>query len=112
MVQSLAQAIVFSSLTIAFLVVGLIPFIGPVLFFIWSAFALGYSFVAIPSGRMAHRFRKRASFACQHRGAVFGLGMAVTVGTMVPLVNILFMPAFVVAGTILYVEGEHGIKAT
>lgn len=108
--QSLIQAIVFSLLTVAFLVVGLIPFLGPLLFFVWSAFALGYSFVAIPSGRMAHRFSQRITFARCHRGAVFGLGMAVAGAAIVPLVNVLLMPVFVVAGTALYVEAEHGIK--
>jgi CysZ protein len=109
-IQSLIQAIVFSFLTIAFLVVGFIPLVGPLVFFLWSAFALGYSFVAIPSGRMAHRFSERISFARRHRGAVLCLGMAVAGATLLPLVNILFMPVFVVAGTVLYVEASHCIK--
>jgi CysZ protein len=104
--QSLIQAIVFSLLTGAFLVIGLVPLVGPLLFFVWTAFALGYSFVAIPSGRMAHRFSMRVSFARRHRGAVFGLGMAVAGATLMPLVNVLLMPLFVVAGTVLYVEAE------
>jgi CysZ protein len=108
--QSLIQAIVFSLLTILFLVIGLIPLVGPLLFFVWTAFALGYSFVAIPSGRMAHRFSQRVSFARRHRGAVFGLGTAVAGATIIPVVNVLLMPVFVVAGTALYVEAEHGIK--
>ena len=96
--------IVFSLLTVVFLVVGLVPLVGPLLFFVWSAFALGYSFVAIPSGRMAQRFSKRVSFARRHRGAVFGLGMAVAGATVIPLVSVFLMPLFVVAGTALYVE--------
>lgn len=110
--QSLIQAIVFSLLTVAFLVIGFIPLVGPLLLFVWSAFALGYSFVAIPSGRMAHRFSQRVAFARSHRGAVFGLGMAVAGAAVVPLVNILLMPVFVVAGTALYVQAENGIKPT
>jgi CysZ protein len=102
--QSVIQAIVFSLLTVVFLVIGLVPLVGPLLFFVWSAFALGYSFVAIPSGRMAQRFSKRVSFARRHRGAVFGLGIAVAGATVIPLVNVLLMPFFVVAGTALYVE--------
>jgi CysZ protein len=110
--QSLIQAVAFSLLTIAFLVFGLIPLVGPLVFFLWSAFALGYSFVAIPSGRMAHRFGERISFARRHRGAVIGLGMAVAGATLLPIVNILFLPVFVVAGTVLYVQASHGIKPT
>jgi CysZ protein len=104
--QSIVQMIVFSLLTIAFLLIGLVPIVGPLLFFVWSAFALGYSFVAIPSGRMAHRFSMRASFARRHRGAVFGLGAAIAGATAIPMVNILLMPVFVVAGTALYVEAK------
>lgn len=110
--QSLVQAIVLSALTIIFLLVGLVPLVGPLLYFLWSAFALGYSFVAIPSGRMAQRFTERMSFARRHRGAVLGLGVSIAVATLLPLVNVLFMPVFVIAGTILYVEAAHGINAT
>lgn len=110
--QSLIQAIVFSLLTVAFLVLGFIPLVGPLLLFVWTAFALGYSFVAIPSGRMAHRFSQRVTFARNHRGAVFGLGTAVAGAALVPVVNVLLMPVFVVAGTALYVEAENGIKPT
>ena len=108
-VQSVIQAIVFSVLTLIFLLIGLVPLAGPVLLFAWTSFALGYSFVAIPSGRMAHRFGERVSFARRHRGAVFGLGMAVAGATVIPIVNILLMPVFVIAGTVLYVEAEKGV---
>jgi CysZ protein len=109
--QSLLQAIVISFLTLFVLIAGAIPLIGPVLVFSWSAFALGYSFVAIPSGRMAHRIGLRASFARRHRGAVFGLGLVVAGATLIPLVNVLLMPVFVVAGTALYVEGKVNIAS-
>ncbi len=107
MFQSAVQALALSSLTVLFLLVGIVPLVGPALFFLWSAFALGYSFIAIPSGRMAHRFTERLSFARRHFGAVLGLGLVVAVVSLVPLVNVLFMPVFVVAGTLLYLDATN-----
>lgn len=107
MSQSAVQAIALSSLTVLFLVLGFVPLVGPVLFFLWSAFVLGYSFIAIPSGRMAHRVTERLSFARRHFGAVMGLGLVVAVASLLPIVNVLFMPIFVVAGTLLYLDATN-----
>jgi CysZ protein len=107
--KSALQAAVLAVATLLFLVVGLVPVIGPVLVFLWSASVLGYSFVAIPSGRVAQGLRKRLAFARQHRGAVLGLGTAITLVSMVPLVNVLCMPVFVVAGTLLFLDGSEQV---
>ena len=104
--KSLMQSVVLSLFTLLFLVVGLVPLVGPVLLFLWSASVMGYSFVAIPSGRLALRLRDRLAFARRHRGAVLGLGVAITLISMVPLVNVLCMPVFVVAGTLLFLDGD------
>lgn len=105
--QSAVQAVVFSLITLAFLLVGLIPVLGPVLLFTWTAFALGYSFIAIPSGRMAHRISERLAFARKHRGAVMGLGVVVAGAALLPVANVILMPLFVIGGTVLYVEAAH-----
>lgn len=80
----------------------------PPSFFLWSAFALGYAFVAIPSGRMAHRLAERLSFSRRNLGAVMALGIVVALVSLVPLLNVLFMPVFVIAGTLLYIDATHG----
>jgi CysZ protein len=106
-VKSALQAAVLALMTLMVLLVGLVPIVGPVLVFLWSASVLGYSFIAIPSGRIAQRLRDRLAFARQHRGAVLGLGTAITLISMVPLVNVLLMPVFVVAGTLLFLDGSE-----
>ena len=102
--QSLVQAVVLTFFSVLFLLLALIPVIGAILFFVWSAFALGYSFASIHSGRTGQRFADRRAFAWRHRGAVMGLGTVVAGLSFVPLANVLFMPVFVVAGTLLHID--------
>ncbi len=53
---------------------------------------------------MAHRFTERLSFARRHFGAVIGLGLVIAVVSLMPLLNVLFLPIYVVAGTVLYLD--------
>lgn len=105
--QSVVQAIVLTLVTLIILVVGLVPVLGAIVFFLWSAFALGYAFVSIPSGRMAQRFSERLAFARRHRGAVLGLGVVIAILSLVPILNVICLPIFVIAGTLLYLDAHH-----
>jgi len=105
--RSALQAVILLAVTIPILVLGFIPIIGPVIVFAWSAFAMGFSFVTIPAGRIAGRLRDRFAFARRHRGALFGLGAVISVATLIPLMSLLCMPLFVVAGTLLYLEAAE-----
>ena len=102
--QSLVQALVLTFFSVIFLLLAFVPVIGVVLFFMWSAFALGYSFASIHSGRTGQRFADRRAFAWRHRGAVMGLGTVVAGFALVPLANVVLMPVFVVAGTLLHID--------
>ncbi len=105
--QSVVQAIVLTLLTLIFLVIGLVPLLGAIVFFLWSAFALGYAFVSIPSGRMAQRFSERLAFVRCHRGAVLGLGVVIAILSLIPILNVICLPVFVIAGTLLYLDAHH-----
>jgi len=98
------QTLVLMLISVPMLVVGFVPVIGPVLVFLWSAFAMGFSFATIPAGRVAGRLRDRIKFARLNRGAVFGLGAVIALVAVVPFANLLFMPVFVVAGTLVYLK--------
>lgn len=102
--QSLVQAVALTLFSVIFLLLALLPVIGAILFFVWSAFALGYSFASIHSGRTGQRFADRRAFAWRHLGAVMGLGTVVAGFALVPLANVLLMPIFVVAGTLLHID--------
>ena len=109
--QSVVQAIVLTLLTLIFLVIGFVPLLGAIVFFIWSAFALGYAFVSIPPGRMAQRFSERLAFVRRHRGAVLGLGVVIAITSLLPILNVICLPIFVIAGTLLYLDANHGSAA-
>lgn len=105
--RSAVQAVVLLAISVPMLVIGFIPGIGPVLVFLWSAFAMGFSFVTIPAGRVAGRLRERLALARRNRGALFGLGAIVALVTLVPFASLLFMPVFVVAGTLVYLKARE-----
>lgn len=109
--QSAVQAVVLTLLTLIFLVIGFVPILGAIVFFLWSAFALGYAFVSIPSGRMAQRFAERFAFVRRHRGAVLGLGVVIAIISLLPILNVICLPIFVIAGTLLYLDASHARTA-
>ena len=107
--RSAIQSLVLLMISIPMLLVGFLPVVGPLLVFVWSAFALGFSFASIPAGRVAGRLRDRLKFARRNCGAVFGLGALIALVAMIPMASLLFMPVFVVAGTLVHLKaGENG----
>ena len=105
--QSLVQATVLTFLSLPCLLLTLIPVVGQMLFFVWSACALGYAFASVHSGRTGQPFAERLAFARRHLGAVLGLGAVVAAVSLVPLANVLLMPVFVVAGTLLHIDAAE-----
>lgn len=102
--QNLLQAVVLTFAALLFLVVALVPVLGPVLYFLWSSFALGFCFVSIHSGRTGQSFAERRAFVRRHLGAVMGLGMGMAVVGLVPFAPVVLLPLFVVAGTLLHLD--------
>lgn len=98
------QAVVLLVLTVPVLLLGFFPVFGPVIVFLWSSFVMGFSFVTIP----LRRLRDRIALARRHRGAILGLGAVIALAAIVPLLNVLCMPVFVVAGTLVYLKAGEG----
>lgn len=103
---SVLQTVILLLLTLPVLVVGLVPLIGPVFVFLWSAFVMGFSFFTIPAGRSARRLSDRIALARSHPKGMIGLGAIVAAAALVPLLNVLLLPVFVIAGTLLYLEAH------
>ena len=95
-----AQTLVLLMITLPVLILGFVPFFGAVGVFLWSSFAMGFSFVTIPAGRL----RDRVRLAQLHGGAMMGLGAVGALAAIVPFLNVLCMPVFVVAGTLLHLR--------
>ena len=101
--RGVIQTLVLLGITLSILIVGLVPGLGPLIVFTWSSFALGFSFVTIPAGRLRDRLR----LARQHGGAMLGLGSVGALAAIIPFLNVLFMPVFVVAGTLVYLQATE-----
>jgi uncharacterized protein involved in cysteine biosynthesis len=109
--KSLVQAVWMAAGTAVFLVLALVPLAGSVMLMLWGMFALGYSFATIPAGRMAIRIRVRLAFARRHLRALIGLGGVAALASLVPLLNVLLMPVFVVAGTLVFLAAAKCDRA-
>lgn len=100
MARGIIQTLVLLVITLSILLVGFVPGVGPLIVFAWSSFAMGFSFVTIPAGRLRERLR----LAKDHGGAMLGLGAVGALAAIVPFLNVLCMPVFVVAGTLVYLQ--------
>ena len=89
----------------------LLPVVGPALYsaagFGFTVFFLAGDYVDWPAGRAGLTPRGRLRFASRHLRAMFGFGAGVWVLLFVPLLNLLFMPAAVAGGTLLF----HDLRA-
>ena len=99
--DGIRQAIILTVLGVPALLVALVPVVGPVLFSLWSAILLGFSFFEIPLSRRGQPFSAKRSLARQHLPALLGLGVTVFVLSLLPFIQLALMPAFVAGGTIL-----------
>jgi CysZ protein len=90
------------------LLLNLIPVIGQILYVVLSftltILWLGMSFLDYTFARHAYKFGMKIRFVRQNMFAVFGFGLAVFVGVLIPVLNLVFLPVAVVGGTLLYLE--------
>lgn len=80
--------------------------------FALTAIYLGIDYVDWPAARRDWSVRDRLGFARRHLPAVAGFGTGVWLLLFIPLVNLLFMPAAVAGGTILFLSlpPEKGVR--
>jgi CysZ protein len=103
---SIQQAVIITALQLVMLALSVIPVLGQVLFFGFTIWALGYSMFSIPSGRKLHSLRERLSLSWLHLRGVMGLGVMAFITALIPFLNLLLLPAFVVAGTLLFLDTQ------
>lgn len=78
--------------------------------FALTAVYLGIDYVDWPAARRDWSVRDRIAFTRRQLPAVAGFGAGVWVLLFIPLVNLLFMPAAVAGGTMLFVALQPGEK--
>ena len=85
----------------------LLPFVGQVMTivaFVLTVLYLGVDYVDWPAARRDWTIADRLRFARRSFPAIAGFGTGVWVLLFIPVVNLLFMPAAVAGGTLLFLE--------
>lgn len=104
LLTSIVQSVLLSLGGLVAWLIGLIPLVGPLLAVPLLATLLGYGFFSIAAGRKAYGLSARLQLARGHFGALLGLGLPVFLCNLIPIVNLLALPVFVVAGTLLFLD--------
>lgn len=78
----------------------------PVLWFALGAYMLALEYLDHPMANRGYRFTEKLAWMRQRRGLALGFGSSVTLFTLIPLVNLVVMPAAVAGATALWVEAD------
>lgn len=88
----------------------LIPVLGPLIVVLWAAWSMSIQYSDYAADNHQWPFRKlRQSLGSCGQSSI-GFGALVMLGTMVPLLNILVIPAAVIGGTLLWLEELEGLR--
>lgn len=102
--------ITFAVINVVLFVAGLaLPIAGPVLFVVgmiaWALY-FGVAYVDVPLASRGLSLGDRLGFITKHPMAMLGFGTGVGLFLVIPLINLLFMPAAVAGGVLLVKEAE------
>lgn len=115
LVRSVVIETTFGMINIVLFVLGItIPAAGPVITVIgliaWALY-FGVAYVDVPQATRGRSIGERARFLAQHFAAMLGFGTGVGLFLVVPLLNLLFMPAAVAGGVLFTAEAEAQAQA-
>jgi len=99
--RKLAYALLWA---IPFLLLLLIPLVGPVLWFLYTAWMLAVEYSDYPMGNHGLRFAEMRRRLSERRWLSLGFGAAVAGMSMVPVLNFLLMPVAVAGATAMWVR--------
>lgn len=81
-----------------------IPVIGPLLWFAFGAWMAAIAYIDYPLDNHKYSLSDVMQLLRNERGLALGFGAATLLGTMIPVVNFIVMPAAVCGATALFVE--------
>lgn len=89
----------------------LIPAAGSILYAIVATpitwlFA-SFDTIDIPLARRKIPMKQRRKFMTQHKALFLGYGLATSLLIAIPILNLLFMPVIIIAGTMLFIQRQH-----
>jgi len=109
--EELKKILFYFSVMIPLILIDFIPMIGSVITLVLgSAFSFFYNaldYLDYPMTRRMIGFRKKLSVVISKRMLSFGFGAGAFLLTFLPVINVLFNPLLVVAGTRIYYEKEY-----
>jgi uncharacterized protein involved in cysteine biosynthesis len=103
-VESLRAAFYFAARAPGFLLVSLVPLIGPPIGALWGAHSLAFQLTEGPLARRGLGFSERRAWHRRYRAESLGFGLAGLLTLLVPLANLLLAPALVVGATRLVLD--------
>jgi CysZ protein len=91
--------------TIPFLLLALlVPVVGPLIWFLFTAWMLAVQYSDFPMGNHGLLFRDQRARLRQRRFVAIGFGSAAAALTMIPVLNFVVMPAAVAGATAMWVK--------
>lgn len=86
------------------LLLSFIPVVGPIIVLIWGAWSMAIQYSDYPADNHQTPFPHLRVLLRRQFWSTMGFGGAVILGMMIPIVNIIVMPAAVIGGTVFWVR--------
>lgn len=105
--RELQKLLYYLPLAIAALILTFIPainFISPVIWFLLGSWMMALQYIDVPVDNHQRRFNDTKQLIKSQRLTSYGFGTSVMIGTMIPIVNFIIMPAAVCGATALWVD--------
>ncbi len=113
--RGIAHAFMLLGLYLVFLVMGLVLFLIPgighflytVIMVSVSSYMLAYEYLGYPMDRRRYTFGQKRAFLRSGLTTSLGFGLGNLAAASIPILNLLFIPAAVVGGTLLFLDIEN-----
>lgn len=105
--QSMRGAFYFLAAAPGIFLLAFIPIVGPLLAFLWAAFALGFQFFDPPLARRGLDFTAKRAWLRRHRPETIGFGAAGILALLIPLADLVVAPSLAAGATLLAIELER-----
>ncbi|MEH6651057.1 MAG: sulfate transporter CysZ [Motiliproteus sp.] len=106
--RELAKLAYYLPRLLLLLVLSFIPLIGPLLWFLFGAWMMAIQFCDYPMDNNKIRFGDMKQLLQQKRLSSLGFGALVSLAMLIPVLNLLVMPAAVIGATLFWVEEYAG----
>jgi len=81
-----------------------VPVIGPMLWAVFSAWMLAFTYIDYPMGNHGYAFPRQREILLERRWMALGFGLAVMAAMAIPVVNFFVMPCAVAGATAMWVD--------